>query len=114
MRRQSHGWGWVGLTLLFGQFLLPFLALLSRTPKRRPQTLAVAAVWILLVHWVDLYWLVIPEVAPKYAMPHALDLTTLLGLGGVVVAFAAYRMRGRSLVPERDPRLAESMMFENA
>ena len=63
--RQSHGWGWVGLTLLFGQFLLPFLALLSRTPKRRPRTLAVAAVWILLVHWVDLYWLVVPEVSPR-------------------------------------------------
>ncbi|HNX50712.1 MAG TPA: hypothetical protein PKL08_11140, partial [Thermoanaerobaculaceae bacterium] len=51
VRRQSHGWGWVGLKLVFGQFLLPFLALLSRTPKRRPRTLAVAAVWILLVHW---------------------------------------------------------------
>ena len=114
LRRQTNGWGWIGLVLLLGHFVLPFVALLSRAPKRRPRAVAAVAAWVLAMHWFDLYWVVIPEVAPKYAMPHALDLTTLLGLGGVVVAFAAYRMRGRSLVPERDPRLAESMMFENA
>ena len=114
LRRQSNGWGWVGLTLLFGQFLLPFVALLSRKPKRRPRAVATVAAWVLLMHWVDLYWVVIPEVAPQRAVPHLLDLTTLLGLGGILVALAAHSMRRHSLVPERDPRLQESLMFENA
>jgi len=102
------------LALLFGQFLLPFVALLSRKPKRRPRAVATVAAWVLLMHWVDLYWVVIPEVAPQRAVPHLLDLTTLLGLGGILVALAAHSMRRHSLVPERDPRLQESLMFENA
>jgi hypothetical protein len=114
LRRQTNGWGWIGLVLLLGHFVLPFVALLSRAPKRRPRAVAAVAAWVLAMHWFDLYWVVIPEVAPRSPMPHALDLTTLIGLGGLVVAFAVFRMRGRSLVPERDPRLAESMMFENA
>ena len=114
LRRQTNGWGWVGLALLFGQFLLPFVALLSRKPKRRPRAVATVAAWVLLMHWVDLYWVVIPEVAPQRAVPHLLDLTTLLGLGGILVGLAAHSMRRHSLVPERDPRLQESLMFENA
>jgi hypothetical protein len=114
LRRQTNGWGWVGLVLLVGHFALPFAALLSRAPKRRPRAVAAVAAWVLLMHWFDLYWVVVPEVSRTSAVPHLLDLTTLVGLGGLVVAFAAYRMRGRSLVPERDPRLAESLRFENA
>ena len=114
LRRQSNGWGWIGLVLLFGQFLLPFAALLSRAPKRRPRLVAAVAAWVLVMHWFDLYWVVIPEVTPLRAVPHVLDLTTLLGLGGVVVAVAVHQMRRHSVVPERDPRLQESLMFENA
>jgi hypothetical protein len=114
LRRQSNGWGWVGLLLLLGHFVAPFVALLSRAPKRRPPLVAIAAAWMLAMHWVDMYWVVIPEASPLQAWPQLLDATTLLGLGGVVVAAAVYLMRDRSLIPERDPRLAESLMFENA
>ena len=50
---RNNGWGWVGLTLVFGHFLLPFVVLLSRGPKRRPGLLAIAAGWMLLMHLVD-------------------------------------------------------------
>jgi hypothetical protein len=114
LRRQTHGWGWVGLLLLFGHFVVPFVMLLSRAPKRRPALVALAAAWMLLMHWVDLYWVVVPEASPANAVPHLLDLTVLVGLGGVAIATVALLLRDRSLIPERDPRLAESMMFENA
>jgi len=114
LRRQTNGWGWVGLTLLLGHFVVPFVALLSRAPKRRPRLVAATAVWVLLMHWVDLYWVVIPEVAPERAAPHLLDLATLLGLGGLVIAAVVLRVRRNSLLAERDPRLQESLMFENA
>ena len=35
------------------------------------------------------------------------------GIGGFFVAATVSRMRNRSLVPQRDPRLAESLAFEN-
>jgi len=112
--RQQHGWGWVGLTLVFGHFLVPFVMLLSRAPKRRPRRLAVAAAWMVAMHAVDLYWLVMPAGSPASAVPQVLDVTVLVALGALLVAAAAFVVRGKALVPERDPRLAESLAFENA
>jgi hypothetical protein len=113
-RRQVYGWGWVGLLLVFGHFLVPFVALISRAPKRRPGVLAAVAVWMLAMHWVDLYWLVMPAGNPESPVPHLVDLTLLVALGSLFLAGAAFALRGRSLVPERDPRLEESLAFENA
>ncbi len=112
--RQQHGWGWVGLALVFGQFLIPFAALLSRAPKRRPRFLAAVAAWVLAMHWVDLYWLVMPAASPGSPALHVVDVTVLLGLVSLLVAAAAFLARGRALVPEGDPRLEESLAFENA
>ncbi|MGE5235255.1 MAG: quinol:cytochrome C oxidoreductase [Acidobacteriota bacterium] len=113
-RRQNHGWGWVGLAIVFGHFLVPFVALLSRTPKRQPRLLVVAAVWMLAMHWIDLYWLVMPELRPTSPWPGAMDLLLLVALGALSLGFGVWRVRRRSLIPERDPRLRESLTFENA
>jgi hypothetical protein len=112
--RENHGWGWVGLVLIFGHFLAPFLALLSRAPKRRPRVLAAAAAWLLAMHLVDLYWLAMPAASPMSAAPQLVDVTVFVGLAALLVAAAAFVVRGRALVPERDPRLEESLAFENA
>lgn len=114
VRRQTHGWGAVGLVLLFGHFLLPFLALLGRIPKRTPRLLGVAAAWMLLMHWVDLYWLVVPEASREHAVPRLVDLTVAVAVAALGTAFVVRALRRHSLVPERDPRLEESLAFENA
>lgn len=114
LKRQTNGWEWVAWTLLFGHFIIPFAVLLPRFVKRTRRFLFLPAVWILLMHAVDLYWLVIPQISPKSAAPHLVDLTCMLGIGGLYVAALAFRLRNRSLVPERDPRLPESLAFENA
>ncbi|MFB3785444.1 MAG: quinol:cytochrome C oxidoreductase [bacterium] len=114
LRRQSGGWGWVGLILIFGHFVIPFCGLLSRYPKRRKPFLAFWAVWILAMHWIDLYWLVMPEFSPPGVPLHLVDFGCLAGLGGLYLANLAWLARGRSLVPVKDPRLGESLTFENA
>jgi hypothetical protein len=114
LRRQSNGWGWIGLVLVFGHFLLPFLALISRTPKRRKGLLAVAAGWMLGMHWVDVAWLVVPHFAPLSGAVSVETVTLLLAFAGLMVARFAQVLREPSLVPERDPRIAESLTFENA
>ncbi len=113
LHRQEHGWGWAGLALVFGHFLLPFLALLSRGPKRRKGALAVAAGWLLIMHWLDLYWFVIP-VQSEHATLNWASLALAVGLAGALMASMLHRVRATSLVPERDPRLMESLTFENA
>ncbi len=114
LARQTGGWTAVTVLLLFGHFFAPFLGLLSRYPKRQMLLLMPGALWVLLMHWVDLYWLVMPGFSPGRVPLHLLDLTLFLGLGGLSASLILLRLRGRSVIPERDPRLAASLEFENA
>jgi hypothetical protein len=114
LRRQENGWQILSLALLFCHFLIPFLGLISRFAKRNRRLLAVWAVWIFVMHWLDLYWIVMPEFSPARLPWHPLDVTCFLGIGGLWLAVWA-RLAGRhSLVPVGDPRLTDSIGFENA
>jgi hypothetical protein len=114
LRRQSGSWRNLSLLLLFGHFILPFILLIGRRIKRQRALLAGPALWVLVMHWVDIYWIVMPQATPGGVRFHILDLTCLLGIGGLFVAFAVHRLRHHPLVPEKDPRLAESLQFESA
>jgi hypothetical protein len=112
MRRMEGGFGLLGLLLLFGHFLLPFLLLLPRSIKRSPGVLFYPALWLLLMHYLDLYWLVMPEVGS--AQPHPLDGLLLVALGGLWFAGFAHLASRYPLACQKDPRVAESLTFENA
>ncbi len=113
LRRQTGEWTAVSWLLLVGHFIVPFLALISRVPKRRRGVLVTVAIWILFMHWVDLYYVVMPHASEGRVPLGLLDLTTFLGIGGIWVAAFAHRLRDRALVPTKDPRLADSLTFEN-
>lgn len=113
LRRQSGEWAFVGLILLFGHFVVPFLVLMSRGAKRRTLVFAACSVWVLLMHLVDVYWLVMPQAAPMSAKPAVVDVACLIGVGGLYIAGIALSLRRQALVPLRDPRLGESLTFEN-
>jgi hypothetical protein len=113
LKRQTGPWGAFSWFIILGHFLLPFLALMSRVPKRRPSALIVGSLWLLAVHWGDLYWVVMPRFSPENVPFHLLDLTTFLAVGGLWVGAFATTMRNRSLLAKRDPRLAEALAFEN-
>lgn len=124
--RQQGAWLVLSFVLLFGHFVLPFLAIISRHPKRNPGLLALAACWLLLMHWLDVGWLVHPHAEAIDLVAHkvtASELTAstvlhsvlcLVGLGGVASWAVLSRVGSTSLVPLRDPRLGESLAFENA
>lgn len=111
--RQTGVWAGVSLALLFGHLIIPFLGLLSREAKRRKWLLAFWAVWLLVFHWLDLYWLVMPSLdAP--GLPFGLiDVCLILGLGSLYLAGVLVVAGQRSLIPVRDPRLPEALAFEN-
>ncbi len=111
--RWAGGWKTWSIILIFGHFVLPFAGLISRTAKKTGAILGFWAVWMLVMEWVDIYWLAMPAKSPGKVPLHLLDLTTMLGMGGILVGAMAYRLRDRSLVPERDPRLPDSITFEN-
>lgn len=108
-----NAWTVIAVLLLFGHFLLPFAGLLSRHVKRHRAGLALWAAWLLVMHWLDLYWLVMPELTPAGLPLGPVELGCLIGLGALYLAGLARRAGGCSLVPVRDPRLPESLAFQN-
>ncbi len=114
LKRQTGGWTAISLTLLFGHFILPFLLLISRHVKRRPMPLAIIGVYVAVMCWIDMYWLVIPEFSPGVARFGLVDILVCLGMAGLYSAVVAWRLGRASLIAEGDPRLQESLAFENA
>jgi len=64
VRRLETGWVSLAWIVVCLHFALPFLILLSRTAKRSPQFMGALAAALLVVHMVQVYWLVIPSVRP--------------------------------------------------
>lgn len=114
LRRQTHGWTWVSLLIVFGHFLIPFVVLIFRGAKRNVHVLLIASAWVAIMHWVDVYWLIVPNLSPSKVSLGLMDLFCMLAVGGMYAAAWVLKMRHYPLVPVNDPRLAESLAFENA
>ena len=63
-KRFTAGWGIVAWALFAFHFVLPFLILLPRITKRTYPLLATMCVWLLVMHWVDLWWIATPAMLP--------------------------------------------------
>jgi hypothetical protein len=112
--RLEGSWKSVSVLLMVGHFVAPFLYLIGRDVKRKGWSLALGGAWLLAMHFVDLYWLVMPTLHPEGVRPSLLDIAAFLTVGGCFAAAMTWLMRRQALVPVRDPRLAESLAFENA
>jgi hypothetical protein len=110
--RTASPWGRVGIFLALGHFALPFFVLLSRDLKRDPRRLALVAAWLLLVHWVDVHWVIMPHVHEAGPSLSWMDLTAFVGVGAAFLAALVFRMRGAATVPVRDPYLEESLRYQ--
>jgi hypothetical protein len=111
--RLEGSWQTVSILLMVGHFAVPFFYLMGRAVKRRAATLAIGGVWLLAMHFVDLYWQVMPTLHPEGVRVTVLDVAAFLAVGGCFVGAAGWLMRREALVPLGDPRLAESLAFEN-
>lgn len=137
MIRQLGSWKWLSYLIIFGHFFVPFIVLLSKHPKRFKIMLVSACLWLFAIHYVDMYWLTMPSIPmemfaeatsyealsidfpdSQYAAEYDLsfqffDLTLWLGFACLMFGGAAFALRNQALIPEHDPRLYESLAYEN-
>lgn len=111
--RLEPGWIWVSRLLAVGHFIVPFFVLLSEDLKRTPRLLGAAGLWMLAMHYLDLYWLVLPALRAG-AAPQWVDLGTVAGVGFVFAGTLAILLRRGAAIPIGDPRLPESLVVEHA
>jgi hypothetical protein len=111
--RLAGSWESMSLLLAAGHFVVPFFFLMPRTIKRNRVLLLLGAVWMLLMHFVDLFWCVMPVLHHHGFHLGLLDVTTFLGIGGLFISVFSRLLARHALIPVKDPRLPESLAFEN-
>lgn len=113
LKRLRGGWGALAVLILLFHFVLPFFLLLSRDLKRNANTLSRLAIAIILMRLVDLFWMTAPEFSPQTFNVHALDVLAPLGVGGIWLAYFAWQLQRRPLLPLGDPELAQAIARED-
>jgi hypothetical protein len=113
VRRSTGSWWLYDGVLVLGRFALPFLILLLRGLKFRPAVLAAVAAWLVLAHYADVYWLVMPVLHPRGFGPHHADLAALLAVAGTAAVFSILLARGRAVAPANDPALVRGVGYRS-
>ncbi|MGV3485269.1 MAG: hypothetical protein ACO1RT_12690 [Planctomycetaceae bacterium] len=115
--RQLGVWGVLGVVLVVLHWMVPFLGLMSRHIRRNPKLVFAWALYLLVMHFIDIYWIIMPEAAS--AMGGVMGvITSLLLTAGMIGLYAGgvlwyTRANNVKVLAVRDPRLPESLAFEN-
>ena len=112
--KRTHGvWGGIALAIVILHFAAPFLFLLSRRIKRDPNKLVIIAIVILVMRYIDLLWMLVPAFTGEHFHISWMDLVAPIAFGGVWLAFFAWQLGKRSLIPINDPQY-ESVLEQAA
>jgi hypothetical protein len=114
MARLTGSWTAVSATLALGHFIVPFFFLMGRTVKRNPATLLAGAAWVLLMHLIDIVWIVLPSAQPAGPRPGPVHIGAFFAVGGLFLLLFGMLLRRLPLVPVGDPRLQESLVLDVA
>ena len=109
LHRWENGWQYLSILLIITHFIVPYAALLSQPAKMDPKRLKFISVWILFAHFIDLYWLVMPNMKGYYFS--WIDIIVPLLAIGVIILIFNYRANKSNLVPIGDPKLQKGLDF---
>lgn len=94
-------------------FLFPFFFMMTRASKRSATLLKVAAVGLIIGHWIDFYVMIMPNILQEYG---GFDLGTIFLELGMTLVFGSlfsyivmFGLSKRALVAEKHPMIDESV-----
>jgi hypothetical protein len=112
LERFAGVWRYIGIGLILLHFALPFLLLLSRDLKRNARRLVMVAWLLIIMRFIDLLWLIVPEFtrgASPNPASYLVYAAATIGIGGIWLGWFFYQLRQRALVPYNDPQLSEAL-----
>jgi hypothetical protein len=111
--RMHGGWRLLGGVLVAGHFVVPFCLLLVRSVKRSMVAMSALGVWLLVMHYLDIYWIVMPDALPpnRAVWGFVLDAAALGLIASIASVAWAMRRRGEPIVPAGDPKIDESLAY---
>jgi len=111
--RNTESWWALSMLLVVGRFFGPFAILLMQGFKKRPRRLCLLAAWVLCMQLLDMYVIVVPALHGTGVHVSIWDFVPLVSMGATL-AFVYLRLLGRtSVFPVRDPRVIESINYQN-
>jgi len=101
---------WIALFLLnlVVNWVIPFVVLLPRATKRDARVLGAVCVLLLAGRWLDLYLMIVPEVASGPAIG-GLEILIAIGYVGLFLSTVMRALARAPLVASNDPRFQESL-----
>jgi hypothetical protein len=111
--RATGDWHFACVLLVIGHFTVPFFVLLPRAAKRNSLVLCSAAAWILLMHVMDVYLIVMPVFHRRGIVLSWLDMTSFAAIGSLAMVVYLKRLGDSALWPQRDPGLPASVKIKN-
>jgi hypothetical protein len=106
LKRLNGGWGYIGLALVLFHFAFPFVVLLSRPFKRDIRKLVWLAIWLMIMRYVDLFWIIEPNFSNTFHITIA-DIVLPIAIGGLWLAFFFRNLAALPLLPAYDPSAIE-------
>lgn len=107
--RAQHGWLGISMALLVLRFIVPFLALLPRGAKRNENHVILISCLVLVMQYVDIYWMVYPNFNGGGVVFGFLEIAMFLGFFGLFLAALMNFYQKHSLVAVKDPRMEEAL-----
>lgn len=110
---RDHGvWEYIGIGLILFHFAFPFFILIPKNNKRKPERLWKIATFILFMRFVDLFWIIKPQVDLKN---HSFtfywtDILAPIGIGGIWLGVYFFNLKQKPLLPENDPFIDKEHM----
>ena len=111
LQRWTGGWEYFSIVLILAHFIIPFGALLSYPAKTNPRRLKFISVWILCTHYLDLYWLTMPNLNVSGFVFSWLDFVFPIGILGLIILIFNINAKKYNLIPVGDPKLQRGLDF---
>jgi len=109
VQREQGSWWQVGMLIVFGHFLVPFLLLLRIDAKLNPAVMVPLVIWAWIMHYLDMSFNIMPVIHPDNFVVHWMDLGCLALIGGVLITVFIRYLNAHPAYPLKDPRLGESL-----
>ncbi|MBK7106439.1 MAG: quinol:cytochrome C oxidoreductase [Ignavibacteriae bacterium] len=111
INRWEGSWLTFTVVFIFIHFVIPFFALVSQPAKTNGKRLKFMTIWLLVAHFMDLYFLVIPTFSPNGVSLGWIELGFFLLAFGIVFLVFSIKSKSVNLIPIGDPKLKRGIDF---
>jgi len=111
LNRWEGSWLIYSVVFIIIHFLVPFFALVSQPSKTNGSRLKFMSIWLLVAHFMDLYFLVMPTFSPDGVTLGWIELGFFLLAFGIVFLVFSFKSKTVNLLPIGDPKLKRGIDF---